>query len=404
MSWIADRCWIALALLSCTLLLPAASWAQEEEREAAAEDDYEIAAPDYGTETLGYGPKVPKFGEDVYRVVRGDTLWGICSRFFGDPQQWPSLWSINNEEITNPHYIYPGQIVRFVPGTDIYPPVLEVGRPDDGDYGFDDEFQDVVRMLAGQRECGVHRPFSIRDSRYRVSAPAIIVDDPRRDETLELGNVLASPENATILGQQHEVYIRFNEDDVEDVNCGDIYSVYRPIKLVRHPYVRRAKVGNLYRIVGEILVTDVNLRTDIATATLIESWVDIGRGDLITDRIPVSTMVVERELQGQIEGSIIERLVQDADLMQDREVLWIDRGRNAGVENGTIFWIMHQGDPTAVTRKARKLNDELPQYVAGKAVVFSVEESFAKAVLVDAAEEIYVGDPVYTVIEEADLR
>jgi hypothetical protein len=174
--------------------------------------------------------------------------------------------------------------------------------------------------------------------------------------------------------------------------------------LVRHPYVRRAKVGNLYRILGEALITDVNLRTDVATAALIESWTDIARGDLITDRIPVSSMVVERELLGQIEGYIIERLQQEASLMQDREVVFIDRGRNAGVENGTIFWIMHQGDPTAETMKARKLNDELPQYVAGKAVVFSVEESFAKAVLVDASAEIAVGDRVYTVLEEADLR
>jgi hypothetical protein len=400
MSWKAGRCRIALLLWTCALWIPLAAMAQDEE----AEGDYEIATPDYGSATLGYGAKVPVFGEDVYRVVRGDTLWGICSRFFGDPQQWPNLWSINNEEITNPHYIYPGQVLRFQPGTDIYPPQLVVGAPDDGDYGFDDEFQDVVRVLAGQRDCGVHRPFSIRDQRYRLSAHAFIVADPRRDENLELGAVLASPEDANIMGQNHEVYLRFHENDIEDVNCGDIYSIYRPIKLVRHPYVRRAKVGNLYRILGEALITDVNLRTDVATASLIESWTDIARGDLITDRIPVSSMVVEREIQGQIEGYIIERLQQEASLMQDREVLFIDRGRNAGVENGTIFWIMHQGDPTAETRKARKLNDELPQYVAGKAVVFSVEESFAKAVLVDAAAEISVGDRVYTVLEEADLR
>jgi hypothetical protein len=396
MSWNAGRCRIALLLWTCALWIPLAAMAQDEE----AEGDYEIATPDYGSTTLGYGAKVPVFGEDVYKVVRGDTLWGICSRFFGDPQQWPNLWSINNEEITNPHYIYPGQVLRFQPGTDIYPPRLVVGRPDDGDYGFDDEFQDVVRVLAGQRDCGIRRPFSIRDQRYRLSAHAFIVADPRRDENLELGAVLASPEDADIMGQNHEVYLRFNENDIEDVNCGDIYTIYRPIKLVRHPYVRRAKVGNLYRILGEALITDVNLRTDVATAALIESWTDIARGDLITDRIPVSSMVVERE----IEGYIIERLQQEASLMQDREVVFIDRGRNAGVENGTIFWIMHQGDPTAETMKARKLNDELPQYVAGKAVVFSVEESFAKAVLVDASAEIAVGDRVYTVLEEADLR
>ena len=63
---------------------------------------------------------------DLYSVVPGDTLWHICERFFGDPEYWPTLWSINNEEITNPHYIYPGQYLQFQPGTDLRPPSLLV--------------------------------------------------------------------------------------------------------------------------------------------------------------------------------------------------------------------------------------------------------------------------------------
>ena len=55
---------------------------------------------------------------DIYSVVSGDTLWGICERFFGDPDYWPALWSINNDEITNPHYIYPDQMLQFQPGSD----------------------------------------------------------------------------------------------------------------------------------------------------------------------------------------------------------------------------------------------------------------------------------------------
>ena len=45
-------------------------------------------------------------------------------RFFGDPEYWQTLWSINNQEITNPHYIYPGQSLKFQPGTDLRPPSL----------------------------------------------------------------------------------------------------------------------------------------------------------------------------------------------------------------------------------------------------------------------------------------
>ncbi|NLE49072.1 MAG: LysM peptidoglycan-binding domain-containing protein, partial [Sandaracinaceae bacterium] len=40
---------------------------------------------------------------DVYVVTSGDTLWDIASQFFGDPYEWPRIWSYN-PAITNPHW------------------------------------------------------------------------------------------------------------------------------------------------------------------------------------------------------------------------------------------------------------------------------------------------------------
>ena len=28
-----------------------------------------------------------------YKVRKGDTLWDICTKFFGDPYVWPRIWS-----------------------------------------------------------------------------------------------------------------------------------------------------------------------------------------------------------------------------------------------------------------------------------------------------------------------
>lgn len=66
---------------------------------------------------------------DRYVVVPGDTLWGISGRFLNDVWRWPDLWRMNQEQLRNPHRIYPGDVLIL--DRTAQPPVLRVeGRPE----------------------------------------------------------------------------------------------------------------------------------------------------------------------------------------------------------------------------------------------------------------------------------
>ena len=47
-----------------------------------------------------------------YTVQKGDTLWDLSQKFSDTPWQWPELWK-ENQEISNPHRIYPGERIRL---------------------------------------------------------------------------------------------------------------------------------------------------------------------------------------------------------------------------------------------------------------------------------------------------
>ena len=64
-------------------------------------------------EEEGRSETTPEQAEDSparnHTVVRGDTLWGIARKYYGDGSKWKQIYEANSEEIEDPHWIYPGE-------------------------------------------------------------------------------------------------------------------------------------------------------------------------------------------------------------------------------------------------------------------------------------------------------
>lgn len=49
----------------------------------------------------------------THTVVKGETLWDLAQRFLGDAHRWPEIYNVNRSTVSDPHWIYPGQVLNM---------------------------------------------------------------------------------------------------------------------------------------------------------------------------------------------------------------------------------------------------------------------------------------------------
>ncbi len=111
------------AALAGALAVSLAAGAQQEQSAQPAQEAQPAARPETAPVVTEQGPRPPPDNTiqpvpgapEEYVIQKGDTLWDLSQKFLNNPWYWPKIWS-NNPYIENPHWIYPGNKLRIVPG------------------------------------------------------------------------------------------------------------------------------------------------------------------------------------------------------------------------------------------------------------------------------------------------
>jgi len=286
-------------------------------------------------------PTLREDAPDRYVVVPGDTLWGISGRFLQDPWRWPSLWRMNQEQLRNPHRIFPGDVlVLDRSGAE---PVLRLADPSDAAAAAARDRRGLGDVPADVRGAVVRldpriRAEPLKDKAVPTIPPSVI--EPFLSRPLIVGQneldgaarIMATEENRVSIGAGSIAYAQ----GLLDGKRTTVWQVFRRGDALVDPDSNET-LGYVAIYLGEARVTKFG---DPSTITITKSTQEISVGDRLlpaTKEVPVFSYV-PRAPWRPVRGRIVSTYGSLAETGQ-LGIVALSKGSNDGLEVGHVLAI-----------------------------------------------------------------
>ena len=283
----------------------------------------------------------------THTVRRGDTLWDLARLYLGDPFLWPQIFRLNTDVVEDPHWIYPGEVLRLVaqgapPSVPDAPaPVAPVQQPEapqppDTPVGDNPPPLFPRRAVADLGSALV----TYRDRTYRALRPGEFYSSGFMSEgdDLPLGAFMGNAVPSQIQVVTNRSTTQLNDLVAVIPPAGASYRVGDSLLVVQlgksvtgHP-----EWGNAVKPTGMLRITGVE--GDRYLGRMLAQYYQVFNDQYV---LPIEPFVPSGEYRAQavtngIRGSVI--LSRDGSpLLAPQQVLFLDVGREAGVLRGDIF-------------------------------------------------------------------
>jgi hypothetical protein len=320
---------------------------------------------------------------DQHKVVSGDTLWDISGKFLKHPWCWPQVWGMNREEIHNPHWIYPGQIVYF----DRAAGRLRLGKPVDG--------TSTVHLSPQTRTTGLG-PQAISSIPAQLIEPflaqPLIIEE---QELKDAPRIIATEEGRVNVGKNDKAYVR------GDLKAGTSFQVFHPGSPLKDPDTGHV-LGYESAYLGNVkLLRAAQTNDEAHVFTAVSAKQEMGIDDRLMPMPPTPiTNYVPHPPQQPIDARIVSIYGGVAHAGQN-QIVTINRGMNQGIDIGTVLELYRFG--SIVTDKTDKTQDssfwgtsgtdvKLPDQQYGNLFIFRVFNNISYGLVMQVSDAVRVGD------------
>jgi len=262
-----------------------------------------------------------------YKIIKGDTLWDISKRDLNDPFMWPAIWKLN-KWITNPHWIYPGQIIKI--------PLYLLQEEKSGEDGAV-ESATAEETFSYQGQPSPESPKEevrkevVQITKYPlVNRNTLMVGGYIADSIPGVGEVDDLSSNQIITGSEDIVYLTTDHP----AKVRDKFYVIRASGRIKHPITNK-KIGYVITIEGVVEV--VKITNCDTTAKITKSFSEIQAGDRLVSYYDIESPMTEGHFRTPYINGMIIATSNNIALQSMLDVVYIDKGCEDGIEAGDMF-------------------------------------------------------------------
>jgi hypothetical protein len=309
---------------------------------------------------------------DRHIVLPGDTLWSISAKFLKLPYRWPEIWRLNQEQISNPQRIYPGQVVILDRKGN--QPQLKIADP-------------IATVKAGPQIYSESNKREISSIPQQAIEP--FLSEPLVAEAGQLDStprIIATQEDRVYIGKGDLAYVTGVKEKA------GLWQIYRPGKALVDPENNETLGYEAFYLGSARIVRE----GEPTTFEVIASRREVGRGDLLLPAPRLDVISYVPHVPGKaLKGRVVSVYGGVGQAGRD-SIVALSRGKNDGLEVGHVLSLSRAGAEVTDRHEGKQQIYRLPDERYGLLFVFRVFDRVSYALVMNVTRTVEIGDVVAT--------